>query len=302
MTGSKRSRIVSPLQNRTAIVVFVAPALLAYTLVVLIPVVWSLVYTVFEGNAIEGFHFVGGNNYSELFKDSAFWTAARFTLKYAVAVTIGQVVLGLLLALLYFFYLRKTSVIVRTLVFFPVVLPTVAVSQMFSKIVAIAPQYGLVNALLSAVHLDSWIQPWLGQANSAFWVIVIMDIWRSMGFYAVLLYAGLVDVPNEIVESARVDGATGTRIVRHIVLPLIAPILFSSFIFSINGTLKVFDTVLALTGGGPGQATTPLTLYMYNNAFTYGDYGYGSTIATALTVVCLVVTLVIFRSARRDVA
>ena len=168
MTGSRGSRIVSPLRNRTAIVVSVAPALLVYTLLVLIPVIWSLVYTVFEGKAIEGFNLVGGDNYSELFKDSAFWTAARFTLKYAVAVTIGQVVLGLLLALLYFFYLRKTSVIVRTLVFFPVVLPTVAVAQMFSKIVAIAPQYGLVNALLSAVHLDSWIQPWLGQANSAF--------------------------------------------------------------------------------------------------------------------------------------
>ena len=121
-----------------------------------------------------------------------------------------------------------------------------------------------------------------------------------MGFYAVLLYAGLVEVPQDLIESARIDGATGPRLFRSVILPLLAPVLLSSVIFSINGTLKVFDSVLALTRGGPGNATTPLTLYMYNTAFTYGDYGYGSTIAMALTILCLVVTVAIFRSARRD--
>jgi ABC-type sugar transport system permease subunit len=292
----------SPLRDRRAIITFVGPAALVYTLIVLVPVLWSLTYTVFEGNAISGFHFVGGNNYSTLVNDSAFWDALRMTLKYAVAVTLGQVTLGLLLALLYAFYLKRMSSIVRTLVFFPVVLPTVAVAQLFSKIFEIAPQYGLVNGLLSAVHLNGWIQPWLGQGNTAFWVIVIMDIWRSMGFYAVLLYAGLVDIPTEMLEAARVDGASGASLIHRVVLPQLTPILLSSFIFSINGTLKVFDTILALTNGGPGQATQPLTLYMYNTAFTYGDYGYGSTIATSLTLLSLIVTLLIFRSARRDVA
>ena len=94
-----------------------------------------------------------------------------------------------------------------------------------------------------------------------------MDIWRAMGFYAVLLYAGLVDIPEEMLESARLDGASGLRLVRSIVLPLSTPVLLSSVIFSINGTLKVFDSVLALTNGGPGDATTPLTLYMYSTAF-----------------------------------
>jgi multiple sugar transport system permease protein/raffinose/stachyose/melibiose transport system permease protein len=121
-----------------------------------------------------------------------------------------------------------------------------------------------------------------------------------MGFYAVLLYAGLVDVPEEILESARLDGASGIRLVRLIVLPLLGPVLFSSLIFSINGTLKVFDSVVALTNGGPGQATTPLTLYMFNNAFSYGEYGYASTIATVLSIVCLLITLAVFGFARRD--
>src|SRR5215471_1374396 len=186
------------LRDRRAILVFVAPALIVYTLI----------------------------------HDSDFWTALKFTLKYGVVVTVLQVGFGLLLALMYVFYLRRGSALVRTLVFFPVVLPTVAVAQLFAKIFAIAPQYGLVNAALHALHLDGSIQDWLGLGGSAFWVLVLMDVWRSMGFYAVLLYAGLVDVPEEILESARLDGAGGFRLVRHVVLPLLGPILFAALIFS----------------------------------------------------------------------
>jgi raffinose/stachyose/melibiose transport system permease protein len=289
------------LRDRRAVLVFIGPALLVYTLVLLAPIVWSLAYTFYSGNAITGFKYVGLDNFSKLIHDEAFWTAFRFTLKYAVLVTVCQVGLGLLLSLMFVFYLQRGSALVRTLVFFPVVLPTVAIAQMFVKVFAIAPQYGLVNSLLDAVGLDGSIQDWLGRGNTALLVLVLMDVWRSMGFYAILLYAGLVDVPEDILESARLDGASGIRLVRYIVLPLLGPVLFSALIFSINGTLKVFDSVLALTNGGPGQATTPLTLYMFNNAFSYGEYGYASAIATSLTIVCLVVTLAVFGFARRDV-
>jgi raffinose/stachyose/melibiose transport system permease protein len=290
------------LRDRRAALLLVGPALLLYSLIVLVPVAWSLVYTLLEGNVLSGFQFVGLHNFVLLVNDPLFWQSLVFTLKYAVLVTIGQVGVGLLLSLMYVFYLGKASGLIRTLIFFPVVLPAVAVGQLFQKVFEIAPQYGLVNSLLQGVHLSSLIQPWLGQGGTAFWVIVIMDIWTAMGFYGVLLYAGLVDIPGDVLESARVDGATGWRLVRYVVLPLLTPILFSSLIFSINGTLKVFASIVALTNGGPGQTTTPLTLYMFNTAFSNGQYGYGSTIATALGIMCLLVTLVIFRSARRDVA
>lgn len=290
------------LRDWKATLILVGPALLVYTLIVLVPVVWSLGYTLFEGNVLGGFKFVGLHNFTLLFSDQAFWQALLFTVKYAISVTVGQVGVGLLLALLYFFALRRASGLVRTLVFFPVVLPTVAVAQLFSKLVEITPQYGLVNSLLASAHLTSWVQPWLGQAGSAFWVIVAMDVWRSMGFYSVLLFSGIVDLPAEMLEAARIDGASTPGLVRSIVLPQLAPVLFSALIFSINGTLKVFDSILALTNGGPGQATTPLTLYMFNTAFSFGEYGYGSTIAAALAILSLLVTLLIFGSARRDVA
>ena len=281
-----------------AIAILLGPALLVYTLVMLVPIFWSLGYTVFEGNPITGFEFVGLDNIVALFSDPDIADALLFTVKYAIVLTIAQVGFGYLLALIYTFWLRNASSLVRTLVFFPVVLPTVAVALLFQELFKIAPQNGLVNDLLNAVGMAS--VDWFASPDSAFLVIILMDLWRSMGFYAVLLYAGLVDIPEELFESARIDGASGFRLVRHIVIPLSLPILLSSIIFSINGTLKVFDSVLALTGGGPGNATTPLTLYMYQTSFLYGEYGYGSTIALMLTLLCLIVTIFIFRSSRRD--
>ncbi|GAA1504850.1 multiple sugar transport system permease protein/raffinose/stachyose/melibiose transport system permease protein [Agromyces terreus] len=272
--------------------------MLVYTLVMLVPIFWSLGYTVFEGNPIIGFTFVGWDNILQLFTDPKVGDALLFTLKYAIVLTVGQVLVGYGLSLLYVFWLKKASGVIRTLVFFPVVLPTVAVALLFQALFAIAPQIGPVNSLLNFFGADSI--DWFASGATAFWVIVIMDIWRSMGFYAVLLYAGLVDIPEEMFESARLDGASGWKLVRHIVIPLSLPVLFSSIIFSINGTLKVFDSVLALTNGGPGNTTTPLTLYMYQTSFTYGEYGYGSSIALMLTILCLLVTLFIFRSSRRD--
>src|SRR5690242_11804038 len=132
------------LRDWRAITVFVGPALAVYTLVVLVPIVWSMGYTFYTGSIISGLKPTGWSNYGKLWHDTEFWHATGVTAKYAVCVTIGQVTLGLLLALLYVFYLRKASGIVRTLAFFPVVLPTVAVAQLFVKLFQIAPTTGRV--------------------------------------------------------------------------------------------------------------------------------------------------------------
>lgn len=287
------------LGDKRAIALLLGPALVVYSLVMLLPVVWSLGYTLFEGNAISGFEYVGVENLARLFSDPRVGEALRFTLLYAVIITAGQVLLGYLLALFYVFVLRNRGSVVRTLVFFPVIIPTVAVALMFQKLFEVAPQTGPVNGILNMFGVESI--DWFGSPVSAIVVLVIMDLWRSMGFYAVLLYTGLLDIPDDIMESARLDGATGFRLVRSIVLPLSLPVLLSSIIFSINGTLKVFDSIVALTNGGPGTATTPLTLYMFQTSFSYGEYGYGASIALLLTMLCLIVTVFIFRSSRRDV-
>ncbi|WES63135.1 sugar ABC transporter permease [Microbacter sp. GSS18] len=288
----------SVLGDRKAITLLLTPALVVYTLIILVPVLWSFGLTFFTGNVLSGFEFNGIENFTRLWGDQYVHDAFWFTVRYALLVTLFQVVLGYGLALLYHFVLRKSSVLVRTLVFFPVVLPTVAISILYQKLFQSAPSDGLVNELLVNVGLSS--VDWLGSGATAFVVVVIMDVWRSVGFYGVLVFSGLLDIPDDIIESARIDGAKTFSLFRHIVLPMSLPILFASFIFSINGTIKVFDSVFALTGGGPGNSTTPLTLYMYRTAFQYSDFGYGSTIALLLTIMSLIVTLIIFRSSRRD--
>ena len=286
------------LGDKRAILILLGPALLIYTLVMLVPMVWSLYYTVQDGNPIVGFTFNGFANFVKFFQDPAAWDAVFFTLKYAVVLTALQVALGYGLALMYVFWLRRSSGLVRTIVFFPVVLPTVAIALLFQRLFEAAPTTGPVNSLI--MLLGGETVDWFGMPAASFWVVILMDLWRSMGFYAVLLYAGLVDIPEELIESARIDGAAGWKLIRTIIIPLTLPVLLSSLIFSINGTLKVFDTVVALTAGGPGNATTPLTLYMFRTSFAYGDYGYGSTIALMLTILCLLFTVFIFRSTRRD--
>jgi raffinose/stachyose/melibiose transport system permease protein len=288
----------SVLGDRKAITLLLTPALAVYTLIILAPVVWSFGLTFFSGSVLGGFEWNGIDNFTKLVNDPYVWDAFWFTLKYAFLMTILQVVVGYGLALLYHFVLKKSSVIVRTLVFFPVVLPTVAIAILYQKLFQSAPNDGLVNELLVNVGLSG--VDWLGAGDTAFIVIVVMDVWRSVGFYGVLIFSGLLDIPDDIVESARIDGAKTWKLLRHIILPMSLPILFASFIFSINGTIKVFDSVFALTAGGPGTSTQPLTLYMYRTAFQYSDYGYGSTIALLLTIMCLIVTLLIFRASRRD--
>jgi raffinose/stachyose/melibiose transport system permease protein len=284
--------------DKKTIVLLLGPALLIYVVVMLVPVLSSLGYSLFTGSPITGFKFDGLGNFTHLFSDPDVLSALWFTLRYAVIMTVLQVSLGYLLSLFYLFVLRKLSTLVRTLVFFPVVLPTVAVALLFQHLFAIVPQNGIANSVVQ--FFGGHPQSFFNDGGSAFWIIIAMDLWRSIGFYAVLLYAGMLDIPDELIESAKLDGAAGFRLVKNIIIPLSLPVLLSSIIFSINGTLKIFDSVLALTNGGPGNSTTPLTLYMFQEAFSYGDYGYGSTIALLLTVVCLAVTVLIFRSSRRD--
>ncbi|WP_066288275.1 carbohydrate ABC transporter permease [Arthrobacter sp. B6] len=283
--------------DRKTIIILLAPALLLYTLLKIGPVAWSLGLSFFEGNTLRGFEFVGVDNFTKFFTDDAALQSLGVSVFFAIVATAGQILLGYLLALLYVFVLRKGSSLLRTIVFFPAILPTVAVALLFRSFVAVGDNQGPVNDLINLFGGES--VEFLATTSGTMATALAMTLWGSMGFYAILLYAGLLDIPDEILESAKLDGANGLKLVRHIVVPLSLPILLSSIIFSLNATLKVFDSLLALNNGGPGTSTAPLTLYMYRTAFEYAEYGYGSTIALVLTLLCLVFTLAIFRSSQR---
>lgn len=281
------------LGNKKAISLFVVPALIVYTIIVMVPVIWSLYYSFFSGSPGLQWEFAGFDNYARLFRDKNFLNALTVNCKYVLVVTVGQVGMGLLLSLMFKFWLRRCKTIVRTLVFFPVVLPTVAVGQLFAKIYEIQPNYGLLNSILDAIGLHDLVQPWIGQASTALGCLSVMDIWVSVGFYAVIFYGGLIDIPDDIIEAAKVDGCSSWQMFKNIIFPLLRPITITCLVFAFAGTVKVFESAIALTNGGPGSATTTLSMYMYNVAFEYRNYGYGSAIAIVIFLICIIGTRII---------
>ena len=277
------------LRDKKAIFTFVAPGFILYTLLVILPIVWSGYYSFFDGTAgMKSWAFAGLKNYGKLFKDKNFLNALSVNMRYVLMVTVGQVFFGLLMALIFKFWVKKFGALVRTIVFFPVVLPTVAVAQLFAKIYEIQPHYGLLNSVLAGVGLESWVQPWIGKSSTALGSLAAMDIWVAIGFYSVIIYGALLDISSEVLEAAQIDGCNSFQLFRHILAPLLRPILVTCVIFSFTGTVKMFESALALTGGGPGTATRSLSMYMYDTAFTYMKTGYGSTIALVIFLICVV--------------
>ena len=281
------------LGNKKAIALFVVPGLILYVGLVFVPVIWSFVYSLYSGTPGLSWSFSGLKNYSKLLIDSKFHTALMVTIRYIFTTMLGMVVLGLALAMMYRFWLVKFKNLIRTITFFPVILPTVAVGQLFRKIYEIQPNYGLLNSIMDAVGLHDKVQPWIGQASTALGCLSVMDIWVSVGFYAVIFYGGLIDIPEDIIEAAKVDGCNSWQMFKKIIFPLLRPITITCLVFAFAGTVKVFESAIALTNGGPGNATTTLSMYMYNVASEYRNYGYGSAIAIVIFLICIIGTKII---------
>lgn len=275
------------LGNKKAIVLFVVPALIIYSVIVILPVAWSFYYSFFSGSPGLKWEFSGIDNFVRLFKDSGFFEALKVNVKYIAIVMFGQVGLGLGLSLIFYFWMKRFRNTIRTLVFFPVVLPTVAVGHLFQKIFEIQPNYGLLNSILDNIGLSELVQPWLGQASTALGCLSVMDIWVAMGFYAVIFYGALLDISGEVIEAARIDGASGWQLFKRILAPLLKPMIITCFIFSFSGTVKMFESAMALTNGGPGNATRSLSMYMYDVSFTYNNVGYGSVTAIFIFLLCV---------------
>ena len=134
---------------------------------------------------------------------------------------------------------------------------------------------------------------WIGDVSTALWSLAAMDIWKGVGLYCLIFYSAIIDLPGNVVEAAKIDGASSMRIIRSVQIPLLKPIFRMSLIFSLTGCIKVYDTVVALTKGGPGTSTYMPSMLMYDQAFTYGNFGYGSVIALMILVECTVLTAII---------
>ena len=276
------------------------PALLIYSVFVLIPIVCTFIYTFFDGVPGLKFEFKGLLNYRKIFIDSKMKLYVGNNMKYLITMVSFEIVTGFILALFLFFGLKKGSNLLRTLIFIPVVLPSVATGQMWIKIYEIVPQNGLLNSLLDLVGLDAWIQPWLGQTSTAIWCAGIASGWKSTGMYVVIFYTGLAGINTDYLEAASIDGATFLRRIRSIVLPLLKPIFTITLVLSFTSAMRVYDSIYVLTNGGPGRSTTVPLMYMFDTAFINMKYGYGCMIALVVLVIALAFSIIITKVMAKD--
>ncbi|MFJ5840238.1 carbohydrate ABC transporter permease [Streptomyces shenzhenensis] len=289
---------VLPGRNGRAAAVFLLPPLLVYLATVAFPIGESLFLSFFQWDGITGMKFIGLDNYRQLLTvDSTFRSAAVHSLVY-LAVNLVIQLGGALLVANALTYLRRGQDTLRVLYLLPAVLSTVAIALLFQRVYSSEPE-GVINQVLGAAGLGDLSRPWLSDVHTALVAVSVPEGWRFMGLYTVILLAGLLTVPREVEEAARLDGASETRIFFQIRMPHLRPVWLTTLVMATTYGLRGFDVPYLLTNGGPGVSTELLTTYMYKTAFTSTDYGYSSAISVFIVAECVVAVGVIVALLRR---
>lgn len=271
---------------------FILPAAIGLIVFYFWPLLRGMWLSFTAWDLLSAAEFVGFDNYARMFDDPVFWNAIRVTLIFVV-LNIGiQTVVALTIAVL---MQRLTqSTLVRSLILTPYLVSNVVAALVFFWILDF--QLGIGNQVLEWMGLDR-----IGFFTSESWAILtvaLVNVWRHMGYTALLIFAGLQAIPAHLYEAARVDGASEVRMFSSITLPLLRPILGLVLIISVIGSFQVFDTISVTTGGGPIDATRVLQIYIYDNAFAQFDFGYASALSVAMLAILMVVTFTQYRVTR----
>ena len=272
--------------------IFILPATIGLVTFYFWPLLRGIWLSLTSWDLLSPAEFIGLQNYRDMMVDPVFWNALRVTAWYVV-INIGvQTVVALLLAVLMQRLSRST--LLRSLVLAPYLVSNVVAALVFLWILDY--QLGVGNQVLAWLGLDR-----IGFFTSEVWVIptiALVNVWRHMGYTALLIFAGLQTIPHTMYEAARVDGASEIRMFFRITVPLLRPILGLVLIISVIGSFQVFDTVAVTTNGGPVDASRVLQLYIYDKAFAQFDFGYASALSVALLVLLMVVTYLQYRVTR----
>jgi raffinose/stachyose/melibiose transport system permease protein len=274
------------------IAIFVLPCLLLYVCMVFAPILVSIYSGLLDWNGISDAKFVGFANYQKfLTDDPLFWPSVKRTIMFAVFSMI-EIPVCLLIAILLNRYVRKANTLV-TMYFLPVILSVVIIGQLWKTIYNPASMGGMLNGVLTALGLDSWTRNWLTEPDIAMYSLYFVSLWQYFGYHLLIQFTGVQNIPNELYEAAKIDGAEGFKADRYVTLPLVVPIFKISIVLAFIGSLQSFDLIWVMTGGGPAHATDTVATYMYGMSFLSMKYGYGSALASFLVVFCLVFTVII---------
>jgi len=284
--------------SKGTIAVFVLPCLLFYLAFVFAPILVSVYYSLMEWAGMGDAAFVGLDNYSFMFtQDPIFWPSVLRTL-YISLFSLAQIPIAVVVAILLSRYVRRPNFLVSSY-FLPVILSVVVIGQLWKAIYNPAPLGGMLNKLLNAAGLESWTRTWLADTDIAIFALSFVILWQYIGYHVLIQFTGVQNISSDIYEAASIDGAEGWKADRHITLPLMAPVIKISVILAVIGSLKAFDLIVVMTGGGPADSTQVISTHMYLATFNSFKYGYGSAISTFLVVFCLVMTVLLNRLFKR---
>ncbi len=291
----------NPLANRGAIALFVIPPCVIFTLIVVYPVIMSGYYSFLRWNSITTPTFLGLKNYLELIskKSIGFFPAVVNSFRIAGASLFMQIPLGFLLAMILAKGV-KGGKIFMTIYFIPFILSAVVIGQLWMMMYH--PNYGLFNRVLAMIGLESLQKQWLADPDIAMTAVIVPIVLQFIGYYMLLLYAGIRNIPQSINDAATIDGAGGLRMFWHITLPMTAPVLKVCCTFAVVGSMKVFDVIYIMTNGGPFHATEVPSTLLIDLLFMRNRYGLGSSIGFFIFVECMVLTVIIQWLFRKPVA
>ena len=281
------------LSKKGYIMLFVVPALLVFLIFVAAQIVATGVYSLTEYNGISNMEFVGLKNYIDLFKtDKYFAKALGNSFILAAASVLFQLPISFILALILSKGVKGAEFF-RTVYFIPVVISSMVIGQLWMKI--FNSQYGLLNTAIRALGFSNFDYGWLSEPSTAFISTVIPSVWQYIGYHMLIFYAGIKSLPADCFEASTIDGANGFQTTFKITIPLLAPVIKTCLIFALTGSLRAFDLIYVMTGGGPNHASEVPATLMYRSLFTRRLYGYGSAQAFFIVIECLILTVVINR-------
>ncbi|HAL62243.1 MAG TPA: sugar ABC transporter permease [Chloroflexi bacterium] len=280
---------------------FLLPGFLFLAVWIIYPMLKALQISAYDWSIMPGqvSEFVGLDNYVRALHDGLFWLSFKNTLLYAGVTVSGQLVLGLVVALM-LDQITKGRVAFRAVYYLPVVTSWVVVSLLFKYLFNASPA-GLINYLLvDILHVLSAHIPWLNEPETAFVAIYSLGIWKGVGWTMVIFLAALQSIPAEYHEAASIDGASSWQIIRLITLPLLIPTMILVMIMLTIGAFQAYIQVALITGGGPLHRTEVLLSYMYDRAFTDLDFGYAAALSYVLIFVVFVISQLQLRFLRSE--
>ncbi|OKP85102.1 MULTISPECIES: carbohydrate ABC transporter permease [Paenibacillus] len=267
---------------------FVGPALLFFTLITIIPFLMGMYYSFTDWNGVSGnVSWVGIDNFKAIFtNDPDFWSSFWFTVRFTVLGVVLTNVVGFFLAYLLTKPL-KTRNMLRTIFFMPNVIGGLLLGFIW--------QFIFIKGFATMGDVTGWSffnLPWLGDATTGFWAIVLVFIWQSSGYLMVIYIASLSNVSKEVLEAAEIDGASRMQVLRNIIVPLIMPAVTIGLFLAISWSFKMFDLNLSLTKGGPFKSTESVAMNIYNEAFLNNRYGLGTAKALLFFLIVAIITVI----------